>query len=253
MRNKNTESRDRLTARMVRHGAREVGIPELLEESQIVWRIRPHDEVSETCVQSEELMASAARSSRDALNVMERMSRDADVSDKDLMTALKKYVQDTCEAIKQVDNKLKDEKSGLEKLLFEVSGRSQNGVAWRDLIGRRDVIAHRLLTIDDERVRREAERDFDSLHELVSRVYFAPVKTDLGDGKGFSPMLKADALRRLEPSVGGEKPRVGAALVFIVEDKKEGFLAFRLGRTKDDKILMSPSRAGTLPLSISFV
>ena len=48
------------------------------------------------------------------------------------------------------------------------------------LIGRRDVIAHGLLTVDDERVYREAERDFGLLVELISRVYFVPIKTDFG-------------------------------------------------------------------------
>ena len=92
------------------------------------------------------------------------------------MAALKKYVEDTCEAIKQVDNELKGNGSSLETLLFEIPGESDNQVSWRNLIGRRDVIAHRLLTVDDERVYREAERDFCLLVELISRVYFVPIK-----------------------------------------------------------------------------
>ena len=47
------------------------------------------------------------------------------------------------------------------------------------------MLVHRLLTIDNERVHREAERDFGVLFELVSRVYFVPVRTDFDTGRGF--------------------------------------------------------------------
>ena len=82
MTNRKFKNRDRLTAQLIRHGAKQVCIPDLLEQSQIVWQIKPHEEVSETCVQLEELMASAARSCRDALNVMERMDRNEGLVDK---------------------------------------------------------------------------------------------------------------------------------------------------------------------------
>ena len=233
------DNRARLVARMVEHGATRVEMAKLMKEAQIVWRIGAYEDVSETCIHSEELMASGARSCRLALDVMTRMDRTDGVRDTDLLTALKKYVQDTCEAIKQVDNVLKANGSGLADLFFEIPDRSQDEMSWRDLIGRRDVIAHRLLTVDDERVHREAERDFGSLHKLLSRVYFAPVKTDFEADKGFMPMLKADAWRRLAPSVEGLKPEIGGSLIFVCEDKKEGFVPFRLGRSASNTVLLA--------------
>ena len=96
-------------------------------------------------------MASAARNCRSALDVTARMGSMDGTKDPDLLTALKKYVENTCEAIKQVDNRLKREGSSLAQVLFEIPEASVGDVSWRELIGRRDVLAHQLLTIDDER------------------------------------------------------------------------------------------------------
>ena len=241
---------DRLLARMVKHGANEVEMTDLLEQSQIVWRIGAKDEVSETCVRLEEWMASAGRSCRSALDVMIRMNRTDGPKDPDLLTALKKYVEDACEAIKQVDNCLKRKGSGLAQVLFEIPEASQEGeVSWRELVGRRDVLAHRLLTIDDERVYCDAERDFGALFELLSRVYFVPVKTDLDAGKGFGPLLKTDAVHRLAPSMDGCTPEIGSSLVFICEDSNKGFLTFRMGRSENNTILLA-GPPGRIPFSI---
>ena len=55
------DNRARLVARMVEHGATQVEMAELMEKAQIVWRIGANEDVSETCIHSEELMASGAR------------------------------------------------------------------------------------------------------------------------------------------------------------------------------------------------
>ena len=229
----------RLAARMVEHGATPVATANLMEEAQIVWRIGEHDTVSETCIHAEEMMSSGARSCHSALKLMARMARTEGTQDRDLSTALKKYVQDTCEAIKQVDNALREEGSELARLLFEVPDSSQGEMSWRTLIGRRDVIAHQLLTVDDQRIQREAKRDFGSLHKLLSRVYFVPVKTNLEAGGGFGPILKTDAIRRLSPAEPGKKPTIGQSLIFVCEDEKQGFVAFRMGRSASNSILLS--------------
>lgn len=228
-----------LMARMVKHGATQVGTADLMEKAEIVWRIAANDSVSETCVNVEEIMSSGARSCRKALNLMARMERTDDSQDPDLVAALRKYVEDTCEAIKQVDNALKRNGSDLATLLFEVPDSSHGEMSWRDLIGRRDVIAHQLLTVDDQIVHREAQRDFDSLHALLSRVYFVPVKTNLEVGRGFVPMLKWSALKRLSPSEPGRKPTIGQSLVFVCEDEKLGFVAFRAGRSTNNQFLIA--------------
>ena len=241
------DNRKRLVARMVEHGATQVGMADLMDQAQVVWRIGVDDCVSETCIHAEELMASAARSCRNALDVMARMEG---TRDPDLSAALKKYVEDTCEAIKQVDNALKENGTDLAALLFEVPDRSQGEISWRDLVGRRDVIAHQLLTVDDQRIHREAARDFGSLHELLSRVYFVPVKTDFRVGRAFNLMLKADALRRLSPAEEGRKPTIGESLIFVCEDEKRGFVALRAGRSTGNRILFAGPR-GVYPISIA--
>ena len=79
-----------------------------------------------------------------------------------------------------IDNTLKDNGSSLESLLFEIPDEgSEDEVTWRSLVARRDVIAHRSLTVDNKRVHQEAQRDFDCLHQLPSKINFVPTKTDL--------------------------------------------------------------------------
>ena len=228
-----------LQARMLKHGATKVTMAELAERSQIVWQIGEKEEVSRTCIHLVEWMASATRNCRSALDVTTRMDSTDGPKDPHLLTALKKYVEDTCEAIKQVDTRLKNEESSLAQVLFEIPEASHGQVSWRELIGRRDVLAHRLLTIDNERVHREAKRDFGALFELLSRVNFVPVKTDLEAGKGFSAAVKTDAMHRLAPSTDGRTPEIGSSLVFICEDSKRGFLTFRMGRSENNTILLA--------------
>lgn len=228
----------RLVARMEKHGATQVEAADIVEESEIVWHIGANDQVSETCVHAEEIMLSGARSCRRALNLMARMERSDHSQDPDLATALRKYVEDTCEAIKQVDNALKRKGSGLATLLFEIPNSLQGETSWRDLIGRRDVIAHQLLTVDDQMVYREAQRDFGSLHALLTRVYFVPAKTNLEGGQGFGPMLKGSVLNRLARSQPGKQPTIGQSLVFVCEDERLGFVAFRFGRSPNNKLLI---------------
>ena len=82
-------------------------MPEFVAQAQIIWSIRSDQEVSEACLHADEFMLSAARTCRLVQSIMHRMRRGEGKKDADLMTALKKYVEDTCEAIKQVDNELK--------------------------------------------------------------------------------------------------------------------------------------------------
>lgn len=233
----------RFVSKLVKHGASRVSLGELVAQSQIIWTIRPNQKVSKACVHAEEFMSSAARDSQRALSVMDRMSQGGGSKDPDLMTALKKYVEDTCEAIKQVDNELKRNDSSLGTLLFEIPGQSDDQVSWRNLIARRDVIAHQLLTIDDRRVYREAEQDFHSLRELISRIYFGPVKTNISAGQGATPLLRGGVVNRLTPTVRGERPHIGSSVVFVLEDEVDGFWCLRMGRTATNEILLQTPRA----------
>ena len=228
----------RLVARMVKHGATQVEAADMVEKSEIVWHIGANDAISETCVHAEEIMLSGARSCRKALDLMARMEPSDHSQDLDLVTALRKYVEDTCEAIKQVDNALERKGSGLATLLFEIPNSLQGEMSWRDLIGRRDVMAHQLLTVDDQKVYREAQRDFGSLHALLTRVYFVPAKTNLEGGQGFGPLLKGSVLKRLSPSEPGRPPTIGQSLVFVCEDERLGFVGFRIGRSPNNKLLI---------------
>ena len=232
----------RLISRMIRHGASAVSISELVAQGQIIWLIGRHQDVSTACLNAEEFMSSAARNCRRANKLIARMNGGAGRNDADMMTALKKYVEDTCMAIKEVDNELKRNGSSLDALLFEIPGKSDDQVSWRGLIARRDVIAHQLLTVDDERVYREAERDFGLLWQLVSRVYFAPIKTDFGAGRGTQPLMRTDILNNLAPTMAGERPRIGNSIVFVFEDVVDGVVWIRIGRTENDKIALGSSR-----------
>ena len=237
-------TRTRLISRMVKHGAKHVDMTELFKEAQIVWKIGADEKVTDACIHLEEFMSSAARSCKKALEVMDHLDGLRPIKDEHLMTALKKYVEDTCAALKEVDNTLEKNNSSLSQLFYEIpQGTSESELSWRSLIGRRDVIAHQLLTVNGERVYYEAKRDFDSLYQLLIRIYFSPIKTNISANKGFSPLLKTDAIRQLRPSKAGSTPKIGESLMIVCEDCVDGFLCFRLGRTENNGVLLSAPRS----------
>ena len=242
MNGKHPGKAQRYISRLVQHGASLVSVGELVTDGQIIWRIGADQEVSEACLHAEEFMASATRNCCRANSVVVRMGRAGGRKDADLMTALKKYVEDTCGGIKEVDNQLKRNGTSLEALLSEIPGGSDDQMSWRGLIGRRDVIAHQLLTVDDERVYREAVRDFGLLEQLISRVHFAPIKTNFASGRGAGPLMRTAILRELTPTAHSERPRIGNCIVFIYEDEVDGFVCIRMGRTATNKITLAVPR-----------
>ena len=100
-----------------------------------------------------------------------------------------------------------------------------------------------MLTVDDERVYREAERDFGLLVELISRVYFVPIKTDFGAGRSLEPLIRGEVVASLPPTAKGERPQIGTCLVFVYEDVVDGFVCLRMGRTETNTIMFAPHRA----------
>ena len=228
-----------LIARLDEQGAKRVEMDEFFSESLVVWKIEDWAEVSETCIYLEEFMSSAIRNCKKAIEVIGLISESENDREEHLLTALKKYVEDTSEALKAIDDALDKSNTRLDALLFEIPNKSSSDeLSWRNLIARRIIIAHRLLTVDNERVYREAKRDFRRLDELISRVYFAPVKTDLANGPGLSPTIKTEVIKALSPYEVGRAPRICETLVIICEDKIRGLLCFRLARGKDSSILL---------------
>ena len=138
-------------------------------------------------------MASAARNCKRALDVIARIDSLLPGQDPDLLAALKRYIEDTCGAIKVVDKDLTARGSGLSELLVELPSKSnRDEISWRNLIGRRDVISHQILTVNDRRVYAETKRDFNNLYQLLTRVFFCPTETDIQKGIGFNPVLRGD-------------------------------------------------------------
>ncbi len=237
--------KSRLISRTIKRGAKLVELDKLFEQCQIVWRIQGDDRLSETCISLEELVANAARNAQNAIGVMKRMEQ---VSDHDLMTALKKYVEDACQSLKDADNILKKKRSSLAGLFVEIPEEAEGRASWRNLIRRRDVIAHNLLTIDNDKVHEEARRDFSRLHALLSHIHFVPTVSH--EGKMISPILKTEALRNLDPVTEMDSFKPGESLVFIYEDDAENISSFRMGRSKKNKLLVASSRHGKFNLSI---
>ena len=188
-------------------------------------------------------MSNAARNCQQANDLIARMSAGEGSKNMDMMTALKKYVEDACASIKKVDDKLKRDDSSLDALLFEIPSKADDKISWRNLIGRRDVIAHQLLTVDNEQVYQEAVRDFGLLGQLISRVHFSPIKTDIGDGKWATPAFRWETIRNLAPATHGGQINVGSSLVFVFEDVVHKFVWFRIGRTVENKIALAASPA----------
>ena len=217
----------RMPTRIVGHDARDE-TTDVVRQPEILWRTG-NEELSAACIHLEELAASAAHSCGSAMSVMARMDDISGRKDADLRTALTKYVLDTCEALKEVEDTLWHGGTGLAQLFEEVE--TEHGeLSWSDLVALRNVLAHRLLVIDDKEVNRKAARDFDRLCDLLSRTYFVPIKIDLVGGKGFSPMFRSRCHIRDDNVYKCGRGRQD--LVFVCEDRKSGFVSFMVDSSR---------------------
>lgn len=243
-----TVSGDELATRLLKHGASQRTFGEMIEEAVVMWRISDGNSVSELCSEIEEFIANAARNAAAAMELVQEMSGP---DERHLYTALKKYVEDTGQALKEVDKRLKSVGSSLGKLFPELPEDAEDGMSWRSLIGRRDVIAHRLLSMDDNRVFEEARRDFALLHLLLSSIYFSPSITDIRGGRNLSFVSKAELLRQLEPSNLGDSPfNIGSSIVVVFEDVRLGLQWLRIARTQNDRMLIASSMEGAGRLAV---
>ena len=232
-----------------RRGARVVDVETLFEQSVVTFEYSSDDLLSDTCIECEEFLASAARNAASAIEVLERLAAGDDAH---LRAALKKYVEDTGEALKQVDDRLKKGGSSLDELFPDLPSRADDTAAWRDLIGRRDVIAHKILTVDDDLVRQEADRDFRTLHGLLRNIHFVPTVSNLRDGQMFKMHLRAEELHRLPPVQPGSDVTAvpGSSLILVCQDMQQGMLTFRLARSHDNRLQLASSVVGNYNLSI---
>ena len=225
-----------------RRGATRVKANEVFDYGAVVFRVPSSRPIAEPCVEMYEFMSAAARSAVAAVEVLDRLNTE---DDPHLVAALKRYVEDTGQALKEVENRLKTLDSGLNELFPEIS-------SWRELISRRDVIAHKILTLDNAKVREEADRDFRSLCRLLSNINFAPAIIDLEQGIGPEVYIRSNQLRKLAPSEAGQKAFVlGGTLVVVCLDARKGIVTFRLGRSPDNKVLFAVSHPGEFRFTVS--
>lgn len=190
-----------------------------------------NNEIVEPCVEMQEFMLAATRSVAKAVEVLDLLTEE---NGSHLVAALKRYVEDTGQALKEVDDRLKALHSGLDDLLPDIS-------SWRSLIGRRDVIAHKILTVDDEKIREEADKDFRALCQLLPNIHFCPTVIDL-EQDGFNVRFISDKLLGLVPSEAGQSSfGLGEALIAVYLDIRKGIVAFRFGRDHDNRLLVASS------------
>ena len=232
-----------------RRGAKIVDVEALHEQAVITFPISPNDLISEMCLECMEFISSAARDAAAAIDVLDWLDGDDDAH---LVTALKKYVEDTGEALKQIDARLKKRGSSLSELFPDLPARAEDTAAWKDLIGRRDVIAHKILTVDDEQVRQEADRDFRRLHALLRNIHFVPTVTDQQSGRLFQVLVRGTEVNRLVPVQPGSDitANPGSSLILVCEDVQQGMLTFRLGRSPENRALVASSAVGSYRLDI---
>lgn len=226
------------------HGAKRVDLTEMEEQSSAIFPVPLDRPISELGIECMEFMLSACRSTGEAVAVLDRLEEGEDLH---LVAALKKYVEDTGQALKEIDNRLKIKGTSLEALLPELPGGDREKATWRNLIGRRDVIAHKLLTVDDAQVYEEAARDFRALHDLLDKINFIPATTDLDNGLGFDAQIRAESINQLQPSESGNPVgEIGTSVIFIFEDIKHGVHAVRLGRSSKNKVLIACTKPGLI-------
>ena len=213
----------------------------MFDDAVVVLPVSTSRPIAEPCVEMYEFMSAAARSAVAGGEVLDRLKTE---DDPHLVAALKRYVEDTGQALKEVDNRLKQLHSGLNQLFPEIS-------SWKELIGRRDVIAHQILTLDDDKIRKEADRDFRALCRLLGNIHFAPTIIDLERGIGPQVIVRADYLRGLTTSESGQDAFVlGGSMVVVCLDTSKGIIVFRLGRSSNNRALMAVSHPGEYTFTV---
>ena len=214
----------------------------MFDDAAVIFPASTSRPIAEPCVEMYEFISAASRSAAAGVEVLDRLNTE---DDPHLVAALKRYVEDTGQALKEIDNRLKKLHSGLNELFPEIS-------SWKDLISRRDVIAHKILTLDDDKIRKEADRDFRALCQLLSNIHFAPTVIDLEQGIGPEVAIRSNQLRKLAPSEAGQKALVlGGALVVVCLDARKGIVTFRLGRSPNNKVLLGVSHPGEYTFTFS--
>ncbi len=138
---------DEFARKLVKHGAELVDDQQSLDSAEMMFFIEENSLVSKLCVACYEFLLCAARNSGHAIELIDKMGDDRDPH---YMTALRKYVEDTGMALKEVDSRLKKVGSSLEGLFPDFNIDPASPATWRSIIARRDVIAHRLLSIDNK-------------------------------------------------------------------------------------------------------
>ena len=86
------------------------------------------------------------------------------------------------------------------------------------------------------------------LHAAIRRTLFTE---NAGPGQG-GFMMSGSAFRELEPSRPGEESVLGNSIAMIRVDDHSRFVILRVGRTEDNRILISSSVTGTMELSVAY-
>ena len=97
---------------------------QMYEDEVVIFPVSTSRPIAEPCVEMSEFMAAAARSAVAGVEVLDRLNTE---DDPHLVAALKRYVEETGQALKEVDNRLKKLHSGLNELFPEIP-------SWKSLI-----------------------------------------------------------------------------------------------------------------------
>lgn len=120
-----------------------------------------------------------------------------------------------------------------------------SAVHFLDMRHKRNLIGHTddLETKDVIRLGTGVVKD---LQMAIRRTVFP---ADAGDGD-VKFLMPASVVRKLKPSRPGEKPVPGNSIAMIRLGEHSRFVVFRVGRSEDNKILLSSSATGTMKLSV---
>ena len=199
--------------------------------------------IAEPCVEMYEFISAAARSAVAGVEVLDRLNGK---DDPHLVAALKRYVEETGQALKEVDNRLKALHSGLNELFPEFS-------SWKELISRRDVIAHGILTLDvfTGSVRKQIGTSGRFVNSCLTST--SPLRSRISNKASAQRLqIRGKLLRELEPSEAGQEAFVlGGALVVVCLDARKGIVAFRLGRSPHNTVVLAVSHPGEYTFTFS--
>lgn len=160
------------------------------------------------------------------------MDSGAPLADRDLCWALAKYVENTEESVKQLDN-ITHRLLLAELIEIPLSGPDAN-LTWKNLKGMRERLAHRFWEIDNRVVLDAVMHDFPLLDALFDSLHIVPEPFNIRTDQTADFIVSTEWIRKIRYARGPEDPLLpGNSFIAAAYDRDFGWNMFRVGLNEE--------------------